>query len=239
VRVQKNGFGHKKENLMPKASLSEDTLLRMLVAAIAETVARLALLRTAGKIQQALEIIDQNLEELLGLKADLVRQLEDRKIVEMLTTNDFLDVGRLYHVAELFRQESQLYLAAGEREQVQKSRVRALNLFLEVGFAVENEFLEADDHIDALFEALGANTPEDTLYTLFDYYEQVGVFDRAEKSIDLMLGATGDDPAILAEKRAFYGRLLEESDEELTAGGMNRAEIEQKFMHASSRHNAT
>ena len=70
---------------MPKVSLSEDALLRMLVAAIAETIARLAMLRTAGKFEQALEVIDQNLEELLGLKANLVRQLDDSKIVEMLT----------------------------------------------------------------------------------------------------------------------------------------------------------
>jgi len=41
---------------MPKASLSEDTLLRMLVAAIAETIARLAMLRTVGNYQQALDI---------------------------------------------------------------------------------------------------------------------------------------------------------------------------------------
>ena len=214
---------------MPKASLSEDTLLRMLVAAIAETIARLALLRTAGNYQQALEIIDQNLEELLGLKADLLRQLDDQKIVDMLTTNDFLDVGRLYHVAELFRQESQLYLAQGEHAQAKISQTRALNLFLEVGFAVENEFLEADQHIDELFDALDADTPEGTLYTLFDYYEQVGAFDRAERSIDLMLGATQNDPGIQAEKRAFYERLLAESDEELAAGGLGREKIEQNL----------
>ncbi len=140
---------------MRKSSLSEDTLLRMLVAAIAETMARLALLRTAGNYQQAFEIIDQNLEELLGLKADLVRQLDDQKIIEMLTTNDFLDVGRLYHVAELFRQEGEIRNEQGQTAQAHISQVRALNLYLEVGFAVENDFLEADDRIDELFDDLG------------------------------------------------------------------------------------
>ena len=71
---------------MRKSSLSEDTLLRMLVTAIASTIARIAMLRTAGNYQQALREIDQNLEELLGLKADLVRQLDDTNIVEMLTS---------------------------------------------------------------------------------------------------------------------------------------------------------
>ena len=210
---------------MRKASLSEDTLLRMLVAAIAETIARLALLRTAGNFQQALEIIDHNLEELLGLKADIARQLDDQKIIEMLTTNDFLDVGRLYHVAEVFRLDGEIRNEQGQTGQAKISQVRALNLFLEVGFAVENDFLEADDRIDYLFDTLDADIPEETLYAIFDYYEQVGAFDRAELSINRMLEVTEYNPEILAEKRAFYSRLLNESDEELAAGGLTREGI--------------
>lgn len=210
---------------MPKASLSEDTLLRMLVAAIAETIARLAMLRTAGKLEQALEVIDHNFEELLGLKANLVRQLDDTKIVEMLTNNDFLDVASLYHVAETFRQEGEIRAEMDQIAQAQNCQVRALNLFLEVCFAVNNDFLEADERVDELFDTLGDNTPEDTLFSTFDYYEQVGAFDRAEISINRMLQVTGGNPDILAEKRAFYERILAESDEELEAGGLDRERI--------------
>jgi tetratricopeptide (TPR) repeat protein len=210
---------------MPKASLSEDTLLRMLVAAIAETIARLAMLRTAGKLDQALEVIDQNLEELLGLKANLVRQLDDSKIVEMLTNNDFLDVASLYYVAETFRQESEIRAEMDQTAEAQNCQMRALNLYLEVCFAVNNDFLEADDRVDELFDALGDNTPEDTLFSTFDYYEQVGAYDRAEISINRMLRATGENPEILAEKRAFYERMLAESDEEIEAGGLDRETI--------------
>jgi tetratricopeptide (TPR) repeat protein len=214
---------------MRKSSLSEDTLLRMLVAAIAETIARLAMLRTAGNYQQALQIIDQNLEELLGLKADLVRQLDDKHIVDMLTTNGILDFGRLYYVAELFRQEAEIRSTRGDTQRERASQIRALNLFLEVGFAVENEFPEADERIDELVEILGENIPEDTLFILFDYYEQVGAFDRAEASINLMLRITENHSEIAAEKKAFYERLLAESSDELEAGGLTREHIEQTY----------
>jgi hypothetical protein len=214
---------------MPKASLSEDALLRILVTAIAETIARLALLRTAGQFAQAQQQIDQDLEELLGLKADLARQLSDQKIVEMLTTNEFLDVGRLYYVAELFRQEAEILKVQGQNTFAQISQARALNLFLEVGFAVENDFLEADERIDELFDDLGADTPEETLFTLFDYYEQVGAFARAAAAINLMLEKTENDPGILSEKRAFFERLLTESDAELEAGELPREEIERQL----------
>lgn len=214
---------------MRKSSLSEDTLLRMLVTAIAETIARLAMLRTAGNHLQALEVIDNNLEELLGLKADLARRLSDDKIIEMLTTNEILDVGRLYYVAELFRQEAEILNGQRQSALAQISQIRALNLFLEVGFAVENDFLEADEHIDELFGVLGEDTPEETLFTLFDYYEQVGAFARAVTAIDLMLEKTENDPDILAEKRAFFERLLTESDDELEAGELPREQIMQAY----------
>jgi len=214
---------------MPKRSLSEDELLRMLVTAITETVARLTHLRTAGNYEESLEVIDENLEELLGLRADLVRQLDDWQIKDMLTVNEYLDVERLYHVAVMFRLEGEIYRDQGQAESAKISQIRALNLFVEVGFAVENEFLEADDYIDELFDALREETPEDTLYTLFDYYEQVGAYDRAETAIDLMLEKTENNADILTEKRAFYVRLLEENDDELREGGISRESIERSL----------
>ena len=212
---------------MRKSSLSEDTLLRLLVGALTATIAKILALRTAGEFREALQVINNELEELLGLKADLVRQLGDEQIVEMLTINDYLDVARLYQVAELFNQEGIVYQEMGQIEQAQISQVRALNLFIEVGFAVENDFLEADERIDELFDALGTEMPEDTLYTLFDYYEQVGAFDRAETAITQMIAITENNPEIMNEKKAFYRRLLEESDDELEAGGLTKvAKIE-------------
>ena len=214
---------------MRKSSLSEDTLLRMLVSAIAETIARLAQLKTAGYYQEAIEVIDHNLEELLGLKADLVRQLDDQHIIDMLTTNGVLDFARLYYVAELFRKEGKIHAQRRDQKRKHSSQIRALNLFIEVGFSVENEFLEADDHIDELFDSLGKDITEDTLFKLFDYYEQVGAFDRAEEAMNLMLEITENNPDILTEQRNFYQRLLAESDEELEAGGISREKIESKM----------
>ncbi len=217
---------------MPKASLSEDTLLQQLAAAIQAMVARLNALRSAGNYQQALAVIDQNLEELLGLQAGLIRQLDDGKLVEMLTTNEYLDVGRLYNVAEVFYQDGAIRLEMGDTELAHVSRVRSLDLFLEVGFAVENDFLEADERIDALSELLGTDIPENTLFKLFDYYEQVGAFDLAEAALNRMLNITGGDPVVAAEKRNFYQRLLTESDEELQAGGLPREVILQRSQNA-------
>lgn len=215
---------------MPKASsLSEDTLLRMLVTATSELIARIAMLRTAGQFQQTQAEIDQSLEELLGLKADLARRLPDEQIIEMVTLNGVLDVARLYGVAVMFREQGRLLTVEGDAIAGQNSQARALHFFTEVAFAVENEFPEADEQIDALFESLGTSIPEDTLFSLFDYYEQCGDYAQAEKALDQMVTVTHHDPDILAERRAFYQRLLAESDQELTDGGISRAMVEHKI----------
>ena len=60
-------------------------------------------------------------------------------------------------------------------------------------------------------------------------FEQVGAYDRAETAIDFMLENTEHNPDILAEKRAFYSRLLAESDDELEEGGISREEVERKL----------
>ncbi len=193
---------------MSKVSLSEDELMRQLIGAIAATVAKLLGLKTAGQFQQALEEIDRLLEELLALKADLVRRLSDEQIIEMLTSQEYLDVGSLYYVAELFKAEGEIYLAMGEPARGQTSLARALNFFIEVGFASEEDFPEADQRMAELFSLLGAALPEETLFALFDYYEQSGAFVQAEAALDLMLLITGNAPEILAEKRAFHQRLL-------------------------------
>jgi tetratricopeptide (TPR) repeat protein len=198
---------------MAKVSLSEDELMRQLVGAIAATVAKLLALKNAGQFQQALEEIDQLLEEILALKADLARRLSDEQIIEMLTTQEYLDTGSLYYVAELFKAEGEIYLSMGEMAHGQASLGRALNFFIEVGFASEEAFPEADERIDELFASLGAALPEETLFALFDYYEQTGAYAQAEAALGLMLLVTGNAPEILAEKRAFHERLNLEGGE--------------------------
>jgi hypothetical protein len=209
-----------------KTSLLEDTLFQILIAAITETLAKLANLKTAGFYQEAQDAIEHDLEELLGLKADLVRRLSDEHIIEMLTINEVLDVGRLHYVAELFREEGEIQKLQGKTMEGRASQIRALNLFLEVAFATRDLHSGISERIDALFESLKDFLPEETLFTLFDYFEQQGAFAKAESAVNQMLVVTHQNPEIIFEKQKFYRRLLKKSDAEIEAGGLTRLEIQ-------------
>jgi len=209
-----------------KSSLLEDTLFQMLIAAITETLAKLANLKTAGFYQEAQDKINQELEELLGLKADLIRRLSDAHIIEMLTVNEVLDVGRLHYAAELFREEGEILHVQGQIVEEQVSRIRALNMFLEAAFAAGDKLPDIHERIDSLFEELGNTLPEDTLFSLFDYFEKRAYYAKAESAINWMLVVTNQNPEIAFEKKEFYRRLLKKTDVEIETGGFTRRKIE-------------
>ena len=212
-----------------KASLLEDTLFQMLISAITETLAKLTNLKTAGFYKEAQDVIDHNLEGLLGLKADLARRLSDEYIIEMLTINGVLDVERLFYVAEFFREDGEILKLQGKTMEGQTNQIRALNFFLEVAFAARDLHSGISERIQALFESLKDFLLDDTLFTVFDYFEQQGAFAKAESAVDQMLVVTHQNSEILLEKKKFFRRLLKKSDEEIEAGGLTRLEIETKL----------
>ncbi|MBN1669180.1 MAG: hypothetical protein JW862_18945 [Anaerolineales bacterium] len=211
---------------MRKASLSEDSLLRLLIASIGEMLARVLALTRAGQFQQARAEIDQRLEELLGVQADLVRRLADDKIVEMLTLQDYLDTASLFSVAELFYVDGQLLLAQGDRGGGRARLGRSLNLHLEVAFADNEKFPGSSQRVDELSDLLGQELSEETLFSLAGYFEQVGKYRRADQAWQILLAITPYQADIRNEQKDFHRRLLELPDEALQAGGVSRVELQ-------------
>ena len=109
--------------------LTEDYIMRMINQAIAALVA-IAGFKKAGQYEQSRQAIDQALEQLIGLRADLVRRLDDHAILQALTRQDNLDVDRLALVAELLKEEGEILAAQGDRAAAQASWLRGLNFLL-------------------------------------------------------------------------------------------------------------
>src|SRR4030042_3658269 len=98
--------------------LTEDYIMRMISQALAVLMTALAFKR-AGQFSQALQALDQALETLLGLNAHLAKQLDDRQLLDMLTFQEKLDVERLLVLAEIFREEAEVYSLKGQSEGTQ------------------------------------------------------------------------------------------------------------------------
>ncbi len=110
---------------------TEDYILRMINQALV-VLRHLLRLKQAGQYQQALQAADTALETLLGLRASLLRQLDDEKMLSMLTTNDELDLERLALLAQIFSEESEILSRQGRAAEALQSAARALRFYLEL-----------------------------------------------------------------------------------------------------------
>lgn len=210
--------------------LTEDYLIRQINLAIA-ALARILGLKTAGQYQAALFEIDQTLEQLLGLRSYMIKNLADEGILAVLSTSDGVDTDRLLVVADLIKHEGDIYAQKGYRDDSLASFQRALKFYLEVQLNGGPRMLEPPhEQIDAVLDQLApGNLPVETAYNLSLYYEQQGKLAQAEKLLDQVASATGSSEDWTEEYTAFYSRLLEKSDREIEDGGLSRKHIEQKM----------
>jgi len=154
--------------------LTEDYIMRMISQALAVLMTALAFKR-AGQFSQALQALDQALESLLGLNAHLAKQLDDRQLLDMLTFQEKLDVERLLVLAEIFREEAEVYSLQGQSEGSQLAAQSSLRLYLEAVLASEaNLNLELIQKIEALRHKLAAPAlPVETRLALLDYLDRL------------------------------------------------------------------
>lgn len=182
---------------------SEDYILRMINQAVA-VLQHLLRLKRAGQYQQALQAADTALETLLGLRASLLRQLDDEKMLSMLTLNEELDLERLSLLAQIFNEEHEILTRLARSGEALLAAGRALRLYLEL---VLNDASLLNAERIALIEALrrqlqGTPLPLPTRLACLDYLEALRAQPRQR------LAAAGVNPQTLeAEIRTLQAEL--------------------------------
>lgn len=214
--------------------LTDDYLIRQINLAL-RALANIIGLKTAGLYQNALFEIDQFLEQLLGLRSYMIKDLSDEAILTLVSIPDGLDTDRLFIVAELIKAEGDIYAAKNYAADSQLDYLRSLNFFIEVvlnGGALN--FPQPHDRIEDLVKALDfTKLPQETLYDLFQYYEHMGNYTRAEEALDQLTKLSESDESILQEHIEFYVRLQSKSDKELAKAGLSRSRVEEKLAKLS------
>jgi hypothetical protein len=212
---------------------TEDYLMRIINQAVAALL-RIIGLKKSGDYPEAQQAIDQALEQLLGLRADMVKQLADKSLLEALTQHGQLDIERLALIADLFKEEGDILAAQDQIPESRVSYLRSLIYHLETGSGETNHHsAELAGEIEGLVQKLGAQAlPDDTLWALFCYYEQTGVYRKADDAILQMVSRPHLNASIQPELVAYYERLLERPVGESTESGINREQVEDKLEKA-------
>ena len=154
--------------------LSEDYFMRMINQALAVFMVALGFKR-AGQVNQALQAFDQAIEGLLGLDAHLAKQLDDGTLLGMLTFQEQLDADRALVLAEIYREEAEVYATQGQPDTSRSMLMSSLRFYLEAALTGEGEpGLELINKIEALRVRFNAQTlPVETRLALMDHLERL------------------------------------------------------------------
>ncbi len=183
--------------------------------------------------EEALEEINEAFKALLGMDSDFIANAPDDYLVLMTSLNSGGDASKALMLTDLLDMEAKAFEARGDYEQSDVRYLKALNVLTQV--ALQLTHAPMADHlgrIEQFAEALQEQEvplPLRTKDRLFQVYERVGQFSKAEDMLyDMLDSAAGEDEddAIGEGGVAFYKRLLQYNDHELEAGGLPRAEVE-------------
>lgn len=201
-----------------KTMLTEDYIIRMISTVLA-ALTRIMGFKTSGQYQEAQTLIDQTLEELFGMRADLLKRLDDTTLIASLSVHDKSDGGRLAVASRLYQEEGDILRVQGNLEGAFWSYARALNISLEAALSDLPNDPALSEAIASLVNTLqGYALPEDTNYSLFCYYEETGSYQKADDALKALAKTPEEEKAVLKEREEFYNRLLDKSDAELLQG---------------------
>ena len=209
---------------------SEDYIIRM-VRQHTAVFASIIGLKSAGQYQEALQDIDQALEQLLGMDAVIFRLLDDESQYSLLMKNEVLDLEKLGYIADLFNEEGDIQKLLNQNSESKNCYIRSLNYYMMIGINSEiSRPIELSQKIDELLHKLDTYCFEEkTLLNLFYFYDNAREFAKADKML-IRLATRHDSKANLVdEMKSFYKRLMEKSPKELSAGGMSQRQIRNKL----------
>ena len=207
--------------------LTEDYFMRMINQMLA-VLTKIIGLKDVGQYQEAQQIVNQSLEQLLGMPSGLLKQMDDSSVMNILTTQGELVSDRLYMVANLYELEGSILTDQNRIPEANIDYLRALTFYLEIALKGEIQYSsELNDKIEHLQLKLSDQVlTVDTYYRLFDYYEQLGKYYLFDNQISNLLLAHEDPSEILPGLIIYYEELLEKNDQELSAGGISRARVQ-------------
>jgi hypothetical protein len=215
--------------------LTEDYLMRMIRIATM-ILARIFGLKAAGLYTDALYLIDQSLEQLVGLRSEMINRLDDASIIEMLTNHDGLQTDRLQLVADYTKEKADIYTSVKEPQESRWLNLRALTFYLEVVLNGGPLELPAPyEKINELVNQLNPDTlPAETLFSLYSSYEVSKAYGKAGQMLSLLEKVPGAQEDIQRESLAFYYRMEDKTDQELAEAGLNREEVRANIQRLNS-----
>jgi tetratricopeptide (TPR) repeat protein len=212
--------------------VERDYILR-LIKQMTEALAIVFKLERGGDPHEALRVVDQTYQQLLGLDAATVSSLPPDALIALIRSSGAGYQGqqavaeRLTVLANLLQAEGDIYQHLEQADNSATRRLKALDIQLAILTGEDPTSERAASSVATLLERLDEyELPPRTKQLLWQHFEQMGDFARAE---NWMYEAIEDEHApvgIVEQAIEFYQRLLERDDADLILGNLPRSEVE-------------
>jgi len=213
--------------------VQRDYILRIFEQ-MGQVVAIVIGLKKNGEPAEAMKVMNDSLQGLVGFDLDDIERLGAEDLIQMVRlsrsgSSSAAEVvpGQLAVIAGLLVEAAGVYEMQGEPARADVARIKALHLYLVI---LTEERLAHDvamDGVSPLIEQLSEYAlPFELTVLLWRYHEQVGDYARAEDCLFELLEEYAVTDTVVPHGVAFYQRLLALSDSELTSGGLPRDEVE-------------
>lgn len=210
--------------------IRQDYILR-LIEQLARVLAQIFGLKDAAKYQEASSTVDQAFQQFLGLDSRFIDTIPDADLIALLKVGDVLDVEKCVVAACLLKAKGDMLKAQNRRDESYNAHLKALNVFLELFINYNNiDLLSSIVEMEALIEKLDTyELPIETMNRLWQYYEKIGKYSKAEDVLHEILKASYYESDVLDSGISFYQRLMAKSDDDLIAGELPQREVEEGF----------
>jgi len=209
--------------------IRRDYILRQIEQFVA-MLAKITGLAKDEQWQEASAVTAGEFQRLTGMDAREVVRLSETELLARLIQSEPTHVveSKAFMLATLLKTNGDLIAGQGRLEESRQYYLKGLHLLLDT-FG-RNEITERPDFVPAVEAFLAglrdAPLPVKTNTRLIRHYEQTREFAKAEDALFATLDVVPPSPELLELGASFYQRLLELSDDALTAGNLPRAEAE-------------
>ncbi len=198
---------------------------------------QLLFLKKERKAQEALVLINQTSQKLLGLDSTLLSRLSERYLLELLENTTDYGTARCLVMAALVKQEADVHDMLGDADLSIALYSRALRFYLAI--IPDHRIMDEETHLATLAEIAdklrGADVPRETRLQLFRLFDRIHRYAEAENVLYDMLDQDPADADAMNLGIDFYERLLGLHPARLLAGKLPREEAEAGLLDMRER----
>jgi len=195
---------------------------------LSELITKVLKSNDSKQLEESREMVNEAFKRLLGLNSELAGSLSYIDLMKLVGAYEAAEALKFVILAQLLKLDGDMNKAEGEEIKSFNIYLKSLNIYIKA-VILDTDCLEQGEKIidDIVHEVEEYELPKESRLLMFNYYELVNKFDKAEDMLFDLLEDTDNEEDVVEEGVNFYERLLEKPEEALEDGNLPLEEVQE------------